>query len=174
MLPNNLALSLIVAMTPEGIIGRDNSIPWRLPSDMKRFKETTIQEGVVIMGRKTWESLPEKFRPLPERHNIVLTRDCSQRLSPSLEMVSSVEEACLAAAAHGRRACIIGGSEIYALFLSLVQTAYITTVHARIDGDACFPDMRRASWRCDDKSPVRRWHLNDEYQTSFSTLTRVQ
>lgn len=174
MLPNNLALSLIVAMTPEGVIWRDNSISWRLPSDMKRFKETTIREGTVIMGRKTWESLPEKFRPLPDRCNIVLTRDCSQRLSPSLEMMSSVEEACLAAAAHGRRACIIGGSEIYRLFLPLVQTAYITMVHAQINGDALFPNMRKSSWRCDDESMIRRWHPKDEHRTSFSILTRIQ
>jgi len=174
MLPNNLALSLIVAMTPEGVIGRNNSIPWRLPSDMKHFKETTVREGAVIMGRKTWESLPEKFQPLPERHSIVLTRDCSQLISPSLEMVSSVDEACLVVAAHGGRACVIGGSEIYALFLPLVQTAYITTVHAWIEGDTRFPYMRKANWRCDDKSPVRRWHPGDEYQTSFSTLSRVQ
>lgn len=172
MLPNNLALSLIVAMTPGGVIGRDNSIPWRLPSDMARFKKITIQERAVIMGRKTWESLPEKFRPLPERHNIVLTRDCSQRLSPSLEMVSSIDEALLVAASHGGRACIIGGSEIYRLFLPLVQKAYITMVHVPVEGDAFFPQMRWPSWRQIDASPARK-HPGDEHQTSFHIYERV-
>ena len=173
MLPNNLALSLIVAMTPEGVIGRNNSIPWRLPSDMKRFKEVTLRERAVIMGRKTWESLPEKFRPLPERHNIVLTRDCSQRLSPSLEMVSSVEEALLAAASHGGRACVIGGSEIYRLFLPLVRTAYVTTVYATVEGDAHFQVLNLNDWRIRDSRP-ERLPAGDEYSSSFEELERVR
>lgn len=169
----NTVLSLIVAMTPDQVIGRDNALPWRLPSDTNRFKEITTREGVVVMGRKTWESLPRKFQPLPDRHNIILTKTFpGQLLMPSVESVASVEDTLEVIRAHGGRACIIGGAQIYKLFLPLVQKAYITTVHAPIEGDAFFPQMRDHSWRQADASPVRK-HPDDEYPTSFHIYERV-
>ena len=169
----NIALSLIVAMTPGRVIGLDNNIPWRLPSDMARFKEITIREGVVVMGRKTWESLPRKFQPLPDRHNIILTKTFpGQLLMPSVESVASVEDALEVIRTHGGHACIIGGAQIYKLFMPLVQKAYITTVHAAIGGDTFFPQMRDPSWRQMDASPIRK-HPGDEHPTSFHIYERA-
>jgi len=173
MQPNTPVLSLIVAMTPGRVIGLSNNIPWRLPSDLARFKRITTEEGVVVMGRKTWESLPKKFQPLPDRHNIVLTNSFpGQLLMPSVESVASVEDAFEVIRMHGGRACIIGGAQIYKLFLPLVQKVYITMVHEPVEGDTFFPQMQYYSWRQTDASPIQK-HPGDEHPTSFHIYERI-
>lgn len=175
-----ISLSLIVAMTPNRIIGNKGGLPWgRIPSDMVHFKNVTVEAGTVIMGRKTWESIPEKFRPLPGRRSIVLTRGPIPSTVPDLvHFVGSVEEACEEAAAHGFRACVIGGEEIYRLFLAVpnLVKAYITTVNAPdLIGDAYFPEMESglgAPWKRTRKTPMNYTHPKDKYETSVSVFER--
>jgi dihydrofolate reductase len=159
-------------MTPDGVIGLDNNIPWRLPSDMKRFRGITKEAGVVPMGRKTWDSLPAQFKPLKERYNVILTRDCSLRTSDSVEFVTTLEDVYAAIAAHGGKGCIIGGEQIYRLFLPVVRVMHITTVYASIAGDAHFPQIDLKDWRIRDSTPERHPE-GDEYSSSYEMLERV-
>ncbi|MEW6165236.1 MAG: dihydrofolate reductase [Pseudomonadota bacterium] len=137
------ALVIIVAMARNGVIGRDNALPWHLPEDLKRFKQLTMGHA-VIMGRKTWESLPEKFRPLPGRRNIVVTRNAGYA-APGATVVHSLEEA--EKVSPGGTAFIIGGAELYAHALPRATRLEITEIDADIEGDARFPAFDRAQWR---------------------------
>lgn len=124
------AIAFVVAHDRDRLIGRDGGLPWRLPDDMRWFREQTLGKPVV-MGRKTYESLPPRFRPLPDRHNIILTRDPAYR-APGATVVHSVEEA-LAAAGDVDEIIIAGGAEIYRLFLPWVDRLYLTEVDAAAD-----------------------------------------
>lgn len=135
------ALVLIAAVAANGVIGVNNTLPWRLPDDLKRFKALTLGHP-IIMGRKTWESLG---RPLPGRHNIVITRQPGYA-APGATVVDSVA-AAIAACADEATAFVIGGAEIYALTLPLAQRMELTEVHADVTGDACFPPFNRHEWR---------------------------
>lgn len=175
-----ISLSLIVAMTPERIIGNKGGLPWRrLPSDMARFKKVTIENGIVIMGRKTWESIPEKFRPLPFRRNIILTRGhVPSTVLDLVHFVGSVEEACATAAMYGKHACVTGGEEIYRLFLEIpdLVKAYITTVNADgLVGDAYFPRLESGpghEWRCTERTRMCKVDPRDAHETSLSVYER--
>lgn len=173
----DIALSLIVAMTREGVIGRNDEIPWYIPSDLVRFKKLTTEAGVVVMGRKTYDSILARNNGalLPDRHHIVLSRTCSFQAAV-VTTVASIEEACAAVKAHGGRAFVIGGAEIYKLFMPLVRTAYITVVRTSpempIWGDAFFPPMRLSNWVCKDMPSIPR-HLKDQYPTTFYIYERV-
>lgn len=136
------ALILIAAVARDGVIGIDNRLPWRLPEDLKHFKALTTGQAVV-MGRKTWESLPPNFRPLPDRTNIVVTRTADYRAAGAT-VVHSLPEALAAAA--GRSAYIIGGAEIYAQALPLADRLELTEVDATYAGDAFFPAFDRSAW----------------------------
>lgn len=135
-------VSLIVARAENGVIGADGKLPWRIPADMKWFKANTLGKP-VIMGRKTWESLPK--RPLPERRNIVISRDATYR-AEGAEVVISLA-AALALCAGADEAMVIGGAEIYALALPLASRIYLTRVHASPAGDAHLPEFSPALWR---------------------------
>lgn len=169
-------LFIVVAMTPNGLIGNQGKLPWeKLPSDMARFVQITKEVGVVVMGRKTWESIPEKFRPLTERINIILTRQVGYE-AIGATVVNSLKKACEEVAVVGGRACIIGGTGIYKLFLSLPQVtmAYITIVHApELHGNVYFPKIDE-SWKRIRESAIRKWNPNDEYPTSFAVYERKQ
>lgn len=134
-------LVLIAAVAANGVIGVDNSLPWRLPGDLKRFKALTLGNP-IIMGRKTWESLG---RALPGRHNIVVTRT-ADFTAPGATVVNSVN-AALAACTNAERAFVIGGAEIYAQTLPLANRLELTEIHADITGDAHFPAFDLAEWR---------------------------
>ena len=134
-------VSLIVAMAQNGVIGRDNALPWRLPEDLKRFKAFTLGK-TILMGRKTYESIG---RPLPGRANLVLTRDRNW-IAAGVTVVHSVEQA-LTQAAPGKELVVIGGAEIYRLALPLVSTMYLTEIQRECSGDAHFPDFAEADWR---------------------------
>ena len=171
-------LSIIVAMTPNGVIGNEEKLLWRLPSDLVRFKKITMDVGTMVMGRKTYESiLARNGKPLPDRKHIVLTRK-EHLLSAyaSVQLVNSLEEACTEIIASGGRACVIGGEEIYKLFLPIpeVRRIYFTIVHApKLNGDVYFPAMDpEAIWRCASRSVIRKWNLHDEYETSYELHTR--
>lgn len=129
-----MSLNLIWAQSSSGVIGRDNGIPWRVPEDMVRFKELTMGH-TVIMGRMTWESLPAKFRPLPGRRNVVVTRQAGY-VAEGAEVVGSLEEASL------DDAWVIGGSQIYGLALPLATRCEVTEVDIdlrREDDDVLAP-----------------------------------
>ena len=121
-------------------IGFQGNLPWHLPEDLARFKKLTV-DGVVLMGRKTWDSLPERFRPLPNRQNIVLTRDPhSLKVPDGVQKSSSVEEG-LKLADENKQIWIIGGGEIYRLALPFCTELYITDVEGDFLTDASFPEF---------------------------------
>lgn len=135
-------IGLIWAQTPDGVIGADNTIPWRLPEDMAHFKATTLGHP-VIMGRKTWDSLPARFRPLAGRRNIVVTRDAGWT-AEGAERAGSVEEALELTA--DAAAWVMGGGEIYRATLPHARTLSVTEVDTAIDGDTYAPSID-ADWQ---------------------------
>jgi dihydrofolate reductase len=137
-----MKVSLIVAVSQNGVIGKDNDLIWHLPKDMKFFKDTTMGHH-VIMGRKNFESIPHKFRPLPNRTNIIITRKSDYKAEDSI-VVNSVEEALKVAKSNGENeAFIIGGGQIYKLALeaNLIDRIYLTKIHHSFDGDTFFPEL---------------------------------
>lgn len=134
---------IIAAVARNGVIGKANALPWHLPEDLKHFKALTTGH-VVIMGRKTWESLPERFRPLPGRTNIVVTRDSGYK-AEGATVAYSLDEATKVGA--GGTAYVIGGAELYAHALPLAQRLELTEIDADIEGDAFFPAYDRSLWR---------------------------
>lgn len=131
-----MKLSLVVAMTRDGLIGREGALPWRLPRDLKHFKKLTWGKP-ILMGRKTYESLG---RPLPGRTNIVLTRRPAY-VAEGCQVAHDRDEAlALAAATGAEEAMIIGGSEVFRIFLPLASMIHLTLVEGRFDGDVHFPE----------------------------------
>ncbi|MFJ8011339.1 dihydrofolate reductase [Streptomyces sp. NPDC096339] len=140
---------LIWAQTLDGVIGADNTIPWRLPEDMAHFKATTSGHP-VIMGRKTWDSLPARFRPLPGRRNIVVTRDPRWK-AEGADRAGSIAEALEVASASPSptgpgAAWVIGGGEIYRAALPYATVLSVTDIDAHIDGDTYAPALD-ADWK---------------------------
>jgi len=134
---------MVVAATENNAIGKNNQLLWKLPNDMKFFKNTTWALP-VIMGRKTYESLG---KPLVGRTNIVITRQ-TKVLVEGVQFVNNLENALLAAAdTDAKEAFIIGGGEIYEQALPLVNTVYLTRVHTIIDGDTFFPILNEVEWK---------------------------
>ena len=162
---------LVVAVARNGVIGRDGDLPWRLPSDLKRFKQLTLGRP-VLMGRKTWESIG---RPLPGRPNIVITRDATFS-APGAEVVSSVEEGLVAA---GREAaalgvdeiCIIGGGQIYRQVFERADLLHVTHVEADVDGDTRFPDIDPAVFEMLVEEPIPKGE-KDSHAMRFVTWRR--
>lgn len=154
-------LSLIAAVARNGVIGRDNALPWRLPEDLRHFKAVTLGHPIV-MGRKTWESLG---RPLPGRQNIVVTRRTDYDIPTGCTVVNSLAEA-LDAAAGTDEVFLIGGADLYAQGLPLADRLYLTEIDADFDGDAWFPDFPRDEWR-----EVSRQRGGDESEPGFSFVT---
>ena len=142
-------VAIYVAIAENGVIGREGGLPWRLSTDLKRFKEGTMGKPIV-MGRKTWESFPR--RPLPGRQNIVITRDKAYR-AEGADVAHSLEDALALARIRARctvgadEICVIGGGEIYAQALPLADRLHVTHVLAAIEGDAHFPPIDSAKWR---------------------------
>jgi dihydrofolate reductase len=140
-------LSIVVARSRNGAIGRDGGLPWRLPTDLKRFRELTWG-STVLMGRRTFESLPDAFRPLPGRRNIVLSADPAYAPRDA-EVMRDLDSALAACAAGG---FVIGGSVTYRDTLPLVNRVYATEIHEDVPGDAFFPELSPEEWRCVDRS----------------------
>lgn len=140
-LPN---LVLIAALARNGVIGINNTLPWHLPEDMKHFREATRGKP-VIMGRKTWESLPDTFRPLPGRHNIVVSRNPTYQ-ADGATVVSSLT-AALDAAVNADDVFVIGGAELYRQALPLARRMMLTRIEQDFEGDAHFPSFTDADWQ---------------------------
>ena len=134
-------LTLIAAVARNGVIGKDNAMPWRLPEDLKRFKVLTMGHS-IIMGRKTWTSLG---RALPGRHNIVISRD-PDYAAAGATVVNSLA-AALAASADSDEVFVIGGAEIYALALTQADRLQLTEIAEDFAGDSYFPQVDRALWQ---------------------------
>lgn len=136
-----MRVSIIVAMARNRVIGRDNAMPWHLPAELKYFKRVTMGKP-IIMGRKTYGSIG---RPLPGRHNIVVTRDRGYALA-GVTVVHGLQEA-LAAAGEVDEAVIIGGAELYRQALPVADRLYLTEIEAETEGDTWFPEIRQGDWR---------------------------
>ncbi len=136
-------ISIIVAVARNGVIGKDGKLPWRIPEDMKRFKELTMGK-TVVMGRKTWESIPERFRPLPGRKNAVVTRNAEYAVPAGVELFGTVADA-VAAHADEEEVMIIGGAKIYRQSLPFADTLHITHIDKDYDGDVTL-DIDYSRW----------------------------
>ena len=137
-----MKLHLIYARARNGVIGKDNQMPWHLPEDLAHFKRVTLGQP-VIMGRKTWDSLPPRFRPLPGRLNIVVTRQ-SDWHAEGARRAGSIEEA-MRLCGDAPDAWIMGGAEIYRQAEPLASTAVVTEIEADFEGDAFAPNLS-AGW----------------------------
>ena len=133
-----MELKLIYARSRNGVIGRDGQLPWHLPADLAHFKQTTLGQAVV-MGRKTWDSLPERFRPLPGRTNIVITRQTDWH-APGALVAHSLDQAMSLCPAPGPL-WVIGGADIYAQALPLASTVVVTEIDVEVQGDAHAPKL---------------------------------
>src|SRR6185436_13379778 len=134
------AVSLIAAMAENRVIGRDGGLPWRLPDDLRRFKELTV-DHTIIMGRKTFDEIK---RPLDNRRNVVITRNPDFR-PHGVTVVPSFKEA-LALGATEDEVFVIGGGEIFAKALPFADRIYLTLVHAQVEGDTVFPHFEAGAW----------------------------
>jgi dihydrofolate reductase len=134
-------VSLIVAAADNGVIGRDNALPWHLPEDLKRFKRLTLGKPIV-MGRKTFESIG---KPLPGRQNIVVTRDANYRRD-GVTVVHSAD-AALAAAGAAPEIMVIGGADLFRMFLPRAQRVHLTRVHGDVAGDIHWAPLDAARWQ---------------------------
>lgn len=142
-----MIISLIAALTENMVIGKNNDLPWHLPDDMKYFMNTT-KGHAVIMGRKNYDSLPPKFKPLKERHNIVLSNQ-SNYLAPGATVVTSWQAALDEAGKFPMKdgeVFVIGGAQIYSLAMKNANRLYLTEIHTKIDGDTYFPTYDKSVW----------------------------
>lgn len=161
-------LALIAAVARNGAIGHDNQLLWHEPLDQQYFRRVTMG-CPVIMGRRTWESLPARFRPLPGRRNLVLTRQSSLD-APGAEVVPRLSEA-LQRTADAERVFVIGGAEIYALALPLADELRLTEIDADLAGDVHFPRWNRAAFT----ETARESHVGaDGVRFDFVTYRKVR
>ncbi|HEX8103985.1 MAG TPA: dihydrofolate reductase [Solirubrobacteraceae bacterium] len=161
-----MPVSLVVAHSRNNCIGRGGELPWRLPSDLRRFREITMG-GTVVMGRRTFESIPPAFRPLPGRRNLVLSRDPGYVVEGA-EVFSDLDAAL---AACGRDCFVIGGAAVFAEALPIADRIYATLVDSEVEGDTFMPALREDEWRCvAAEGPL----LEDGHAITFRTLIRHQ
>lgn len=160
-------ISIIVAIAENMAIGKNNDLLWHIPADLKRFKQITSGHP-VIMGKKTWESLPR--RPLPNRRNIVITDVTGERID-GCEMAYSIEEA-VAMCDVNEESFIIGGASVYRQFLPHANRLYLTLVHKPFDGDVFFPEIDFSQWKMISKEDFMPDDIND-FAYSNQTYDRV-
>jgi dihydrofolate reductase len=160
-------LSLIVAMTHEGVIGRGGKLPWRLSDDLKRFKALTMGHH-LIMGRKTFDSLG---RALPGRTTVIITRQSGYEVPAGASAVHTVDEALDRARADSEP-FVVGGAEIYRAALARVNRLYVTWVEAQMEGDVRFPAIEWNEWK-EVTRESRTADQKNEYPTNFCIYDRV-
>jgi len=159
-----MTISLIVAMGENHVIGRNGDLPWHIPEDLKWFKKNTLGKP-IIMGRKTFETLK---KPLPGRHNIVITSDQNYEVDGTT-VTHSLEEA-LEAAGEVEEIMICGGASIYKQALPLVDKMYITLIYHDFEGDTFFPKYDTKQWK--EVEQIDRYQTHDEYDYSFLIYER--
>jgi len=143
-------LSMIAAVARNGVIGHAGDLVWQEPADQRHFRATT-QGHAVLMGRKTWDSLPERFRPLPNRRNMVVSRQAGLEVAGA-EVFNSLHDA-LAALPAAERVFVIGGGELYALALPLASELVLTEIDANLLGDTHFPPLNKNEWTETSRPP---------------------
>ncbi len=157
-----MSLSIIVAISENYCIGKQGTLPWHIKEDLKHFKQITTGH-TVIMGRKTWESIPETYRPLPNRNNVVITSQPTYPLPPHVTRYTSLQEALQA---HAQNICyIIGGGQLYQEAFPLVDTLHVTHVHKHVDGDTFFPKINPNEWQETERQ--------DHKEYSFVTYKKI-
>lgn len=156
-----MSLTLVVARAANGCIGKDGKLPWHIPEDLKHFRECTIGK-TVLMGRKTWESLPSKYKPLPGRKNIVLSRDTNLQ-APGAVVFHNIKDAL--AASKTESICVIGGAELFRICFPLANRIELTQIHANYGGDTFFPEPDAKEWRITKRE--------DRPNLSFLTYERI-
>lgn len=144
-------INLIYASSRNGVIGRDNTLPWHLPEDMEHFKACT-SNFPVVMGRKTWESLPPKFRPLPNRVNIVITHSEQWQASGTLR-ADSIEEA-IELVPDASKIWVIGGAQIYEMAMPYADQVYVTLIEETYEGDTYAPELAKDQWQISESSEL--------------------
>jgi dihydrofolate reductase len=147
-------VGLVWAQAANGVIGRDGTLPWQLPEDLAHFRALT-RGTTVIMGRRTWESLPPRFRPLPGRHNVVLSRDATWAADGAARAGSVLD----ALAGVDGDAWVIGGASVYRDALAHADRVVVTELHDAVDGDVRAPALD-ASWRVAARDPGEGWHAS--------------
>jgi dihydrofolate reductase len=167
-----MSISIIVATGSNRAIGKNNSLIWHLPADMKFFKEKTTGH-CIITGRKNYESIPKKFRPLSNRTNIIVTRQANYH-APGTIITGSLEEAIQKA----KQICkgelfIIGGGDIFQQSLHLVDTIYLTEIEETFDADVFFPELDKSQWQEVSRVKGIRDEKNN-YNYSFVTYKRIK
>lgn len=168
-----IGVGLVWAQTASGVIGKAGTMPWHIPEDLKHFSKLTTGHP-VIMGRKTWESFPAKYRPLPGRTNIVVTRQQGWADSPEASgavVVSSLDAALLESqfAPGSQNVWIIGGGEIYRQSMDIANIAIVTVVDSDTDGDTFAPEFGEA-WNLEGTQPAEGW-LTSENGTNYRIAT---
>jgi len=157
-----MIISLIAAMTENRVIGKDNDLPWKLPDDMKYFQKTT-KGHVVIMGRKNYDSLPPSFKPLPNRTNVILTRQNGYQAKDCV-VINNLSQAFDFAKSEGEKEVfVIGGGQIYQEAISICDRIYLTEIKTEIEGDTFFPILD-SSWKEKSRAPH---DVDDRHQFAF-------
>lgn len=163
-------IEIIVAVSRNGIIGNEGKIPWRLRTDLRRFRSITTG-APVIMGRKTWESIVVMTgRPLPGRTSIILTKNKGYAAEDGI--VAPSLEAALWFAGGAKRIFVVGGEEVFRIALPLSRTIHLTKVEVECVGDACFPDIDPSEWRIEREEFVPRSAI-DEFDSRYVLLSRL-
>lgn len=162
-----MIVSLVVAVAENGVIGRAGGLPWHLPKDLQHFKKLTV-DHTVIMGRKTFDEIKQ---PLANRRNVVISRDASFQ-PRGVTVVPSLKEA-LALGATEDEVFVIGGGEIFRLALPRADRLYLTQVHAKVEGDTCFPAFDLATWALEDEE-YHPADLKHAYPFTFRTYSRIR
>ena len=166
-------VNLVVAVAQNGVIGRDNQLIWQLRDDMKFFKELTTGH-IILTGRKNYESIPEKFRPLPNRLNCIMTRNKDYQ-APNCELFSDLAAWIEKFKNDERELFVIGGGEIYrqAMELDVVDVMFLTHVKANPDGDTFFPEFDKSLWRSEVLDAFKQDDRN-EYDFEILKYTRLR
>ncbi|MCZ4244907.1 dihydrofolate reductase [Pedobacter punctiformis] len=160
-------ISIAVAVGENYAIGKNNQLLWHMPADLKFFKQTTSGH-TVIMGRKTFDSVG---RPLPNRRNIVISRDKNLKIE-GVEVVNSLDEALSISKNEEKDIFIVGGAEIYRQALPKTDTLFLTTIHHHFDADTFFPEIDKSEWK-EVRSETHQADEKNPYDYTFSVLERV-
>ena len=162
---NTKKITIIAAVSKNNVLGKNNKLIWHIPDDLKRFKKLTLGHS-VIMGRKTFESITQ---PLPQRKNIILTRNKNYKAKGAL-IAHNVKEA-LNFCENDNQPFIIGGGEIYKLFMNISNKIELTRIHKSYDGDAFFPEILEEKWKL---VKSKKNNLNETKIINFSYLTYIK
>lgn len=157
-------ITIIAALTSEGIIGKEGALPWNLSEDMAHFKLVTAG-NTVIMGRKTWDSIPSKHKPLPNRHNIVISRNMP--LKNNIEVCSDMNQAIAKAKSYGKEIFVIGGAQIYSLALSQASRMILSHIHKDYEGDTFFPKFNKEEWNITNIEEYKEFTLHQYTRRSM-------